>query len=73
MKHAVITMKSLMRQDDGTLEEVSMTISGWIEGHPELPAQVVVWGNPDRTGKGLGLPDSDLISVTPIPAAMAYE
>ena len=62
-----------MRQDDGSLEEVSMTISGWIEGHPELPDQVVVWGNPDRTGKGLGLPDSDLISVTHIPAAMAYE
>lgn len=73
MKHALITLRSLMRQDDGTLQEMTMTTSGWIEGHPVLPSHVVIWGNPDRTDKGLGLPESDLISVTPIPAECAYE
>jgi len=68
MKHAVITIKSMMRQGDGTLQETTMTTSGWIEDHPELPAHVVIWGNPNCTEKGLGLPASDLISVTPIPS-----
>jgi hypothetical protein len=72
MEHAIITLRSLMRQDDGTLQETTMTTSGWLEAHPELIDHAVIWGNPNRQGKGLGLPNTDLISVTPI-ASKPYE
>jgi hypothetical protein len=72
MEHALITLRSMMRQDDGTLQETTMTTSGWLESHPELPNHVVIWGNPERTKKGLGLPVDDLISVTPI-SSKPYE
>ena len=68
MKHALIALRFLTRSKNGTLQTETITTSGWIEPHPDIVDHVVIWGNPNRTEKGLGIPATDLVSITPIPS-----